>query len=194
MKKEQTHRLFLLAINLWALINQIWHPENALTVMLLFWAQSMVLGVVQFIRILRSPAEVYFTTQGVSVTKRSLGMALFFVLHYGTFHLVFFFLIATGLMLPVEIRPRFDAPDFVQVAGVSILFLTDVFWRLPGRLAQDRKEERTAHGLLFGLYWRVLPLHVSILLAGHLGNQHFFTAFILLKLLAESITHFFNRS
>jgi hypothetical protein len=79
---------FLIAIN--GILAYLYRTNQiaAFTMVWIYYAQSLLIGVQYFIRLisLKSPAT---TTAGKSISS-SKSMAFFFLLHYGFFHFVYF--------------------------------------------------------------------------------------------------------
>jgi hypothetical protein len=94
--------------------------------MLLYWGQSVVIGIANVFRML---ALEHFSTENFKINDRAveptpavkMQVALFFAVHYGFFHLVYFvFIVAAGRGGRGDaLRGACAAPESSQRAGIS---------------------------------------------------------------------------
>jgi hypothetical protein len=180
----------LIAANLLALLIA-WRTDIDLRELLLvYWMQSVIIGVCSVIRILCLDR---FSTENFRIGKQTYTedpgtkyeVAGLFVLHYGLFHLFFLFWLSIGR------EPRSGG------AVLGFLLCTIVFAVNHGySLAQNVKRDALGKpnlGTLMNLpYARVVPMHIiGILAVGPFagGAQPLFPLFGALKILADCLMH-----
>jgi hypothetical protein len=135
-------------------------------VLWIYWGQSVVLGIVNVVRIL-SLRE--FSSGGLRVNGRRVpetesgkrAVAGFFAFHYGLFHAVYaIFLAGRGIAGPLA-----GAVLTGAIANVAVFAMASAYPLLVtrGRDLAGRKPD--VGTLMFYPYLRVVPMHVAILLA-----------------------------
>ena len=158
--------------------------------MLVYWIQSVVIGVCNVIRIVRLRQ---FDTEGFRINGRpaaetlaaKLGTAMFFAMHYGFFHLVYLIFI---LAAPVRGGGQL-APLYVY-AGLALLFAVNHGYSLRHNMARDALGKPNLGTLMFLPYARILPMHLTIVLGGAFtGGTFAFFLFGLLKTFADVLMH-----
>ena len=178
----------LLAVNVTAL-GIAWTLKLSVgSLVFVYWLQSVVIGVMQVIRIAKLQRFVPDLTAkhqpllDAAVMKR--GVAVFFALHYGLFHLVYlvFILVATGG----------DVGDPVAVLACAGAFLLHHALSLQHHLKSDAASPPSLRRLMFQPYPRIIPMHVMILTGALFWNDAgpegmlFFGA---LKTFADALMH-----
>ncbi len=154
----------------------------------IYWAQSILIGIFHFIRILllRSFSTDGFTSNGKRIPETAAGKrstAFFFAAHFGLFHLVY----AVFLFLP-------RGPLFVEG---GIWLLVSVLGFLAGHAysfyqnVRDDLGGRPNLGMMMALpYARILPMHLTILFGSQMqsstGSLLLFSG---LKTLADYLMH-----
>jgi hypothetical protein len=179
--------LMLLAANLVAL-GVAWASGMTLRqMMLVYWIQSVVIGITTFIRI-RSLHR--FDVAGFSIngrpaeetdaTRRST--ALFFLMHYGFFHLVYFVF--------VVVEARGSLGSIFGYVVCAVIFAVNHAYSLAHNLRRDAAGRPNIGVLMFLPYARIAPMHLVIVFGAHVfGGPVVFIVFGLLKTAADLVMH-----
>lgn len=200
----------ILLTNLATLGVALWQDWSVLQLMWPFWIQSLVIGWYARQRMLELTR---FSTEGLRINSRAVEatpqtrqrVAGFFALHYGLFHLVYlFFLLALTLTS--------DAQGFIEVTNEStgaksmvhigkvhpldfLIFaaLAVGFVRSHGASHREHVQADLANSPKLGTlmmlpYARIIPMHLTIILAIPLGGGALWF-FVLLKIAADLIMH-----
>lgn len=174
----------LLAINAVALGVAHWKQWPLTQLMLLYWAQSIAIGISYVLRILSLDK---FSTEGFKINNQAVDptpetkrkVAGFFAFHFGFFHAIYFLFLLTG----PESRPRLDAWFWLCV----LAFALNHFWSYRYNRDVDRQGTPNIGTLMFTPYVRILPMHLTILTGGLLGKG--LLLFGGLKILADVVMH-----
>lgn len=151
------------------------------TVMWTYWAQSVIIGLINFMRML---ALKNASMKGIVINGKSahtmkytnVSGALFFLAHYGGFHLIYaMFLFAVGL------------PDIHVVLSASAIFLVNHLFSYFYNKANEEKEQSFAE-LMSRPYLRIIPMHLSIIFGSFFGAGAL-PFFLVLKAFADSAAH-----
>lgn len=189
-----------LAVITFAVIDNL----SAAEVMWIYWIQSVIIGLFNFLRILMLKN---FTTQAMKINGKEvlptkavkISTAFFFLFHYGFFHLVY----ATFLgALPIILRE-----EKIFSGGFYLLFTAIVFMINYG--IEFYKEQATITDeipnlgvVMFMPYFRIIPMHLTIIIGGFISASGSFfntdTSFLVIVLLmgiktvVDLITHSVN--
>jgi hypothetical protein len=149
---------FLIAIN--GILAYLYKTGQiqAFTIVWIYYAQSLLIGVQYFIRLL----SLNKTTAGVESKGPSSprGYAFFFLLHYGFFHFVYFIFLAVMTFSDAE-NIHVDRQYFLfAVSG----FAVNTIFSLISQVRQDRDDHPAAGIILFIPYLRIIPMHLFIIL------------------------------
>jgi hypothetical protein len=179
--------LALLAANVAALAIA-WALKMSLRdLMLVYWIQSVIIGVTSCIRILRLER---FDTDGFRINNQAVEetpatkrrVAAFFALHYGFFHLVYLIFIAAP-----------GAPGKLGSLGAYLLcaavFAINHGYSMRHNLARDAGGRPNIGTLMFLPYARIVPMHATILFGGLFAGTPAFFLFGCLKTLADVVMH-----
>jgi len=201
----------ILATNAATLVVAVVQQWSVLELMWPFWMQSVIIGYYARRRIL---ALEQFSTEGLTMNDRPVAetpeskrsVANFFALHYGGFH-------AAYLMFLLMAGSGADAAGFVEVTNESTgavsafqagrlhvldllayLVLAFAFWRSHRashleHVAADLDGRPNLGTLMFMPYARVIPMHLTIVLAVPLGAGNTLWLFVLLKTGADVAMH-----
>jgi Family of unknown function (DUF6498) len=177
----------LIASNLLALVIAFASGIGLRELMLVYWIQSVIIGLSNFVRILslkrfdpsalqidRRPAE-----ESVVDKRRT---AFFFLLHYGIFHLVYVLFIAFGS------GEELGSPRAYILC--TLIFAVNHGYSLLHNLRRDAAGRPSIGALMFLPYVRILPMHFTILFGGMIfGGTLAFVLFGLLKTAADAAMH-----
>lgn len=156
-----------------------WSLES---MMLIYWVQSVVIGIAQFFRMLMLRS---FSTEGLSSNGRPVpesaqgrrSTAIFFAVHYGIFHLVYgMFLIGLG---GKDAGAGPAAQEAAAAGGWSDTgwFVLSVLGFVVGHgysffqnVRADLERRPNLGVMMFLPYARIVPMHLVILLGGQAGD------------------------
>jgi hypothetical protein len=172
----------LLGLNLYAVYHYMQHPESINTLMAIFWIQSAFIGLFTIIGMLAftNRVESSFTMNDKPGNKPGCS-ALFFAVHYGGFHLAYFFFVAFKV-----IGDEHADWQFIHLSFWAIFFGSII------QFINDKRHNQTASvnlGTMFFMpYSRIIPMHLAILLPAFLHIK-VGLVFLSLKVLADVIMH-----
>lgn len=155
--------------------------------MIIYWAQSVIIGFFHFFRILllRTFCTEGFTSNGQRVPESPAGKwstALFFAVHYGFFHLVYIIFIvgfATG-------SGGGGSWFFLSVLG----FLVGHGYSFYQNVKSDLEHRPNLGTMMFLPYARILPMHLTILFGNMVGSHSISVLlFSVLKTGADYLMH-----
>jgi len=170
---------------------------SLLTVMFIYWCQSIIIGIFYFFKILNlkdfSTEGLYINNRPVGPTKETkISTATFFAFHYGFFHFGYFmFLIANPFT-----RSKLDLQDtFFIFLAVATFFVSHLFSFLHNK-EKDSKKKPNIGKIMFLPYARIIPMHLTIIFGSFLlisyggsGMQLVIILFLLLKAVTDVIMH-----
>ncbi len=178
----------LLGSNLFVIILAVVEGWNILTIMWIYWAQSVIIGVFNFIRILTLKN---FSTKGVKFSGKpvpaselvKIPIAFFFLFHYGFFHFGYASFLSSG-----SFAGRSGAPvDTSDILIASAIFLANHCFSFLYNRERD-KEKQNIGRVMFYPYARIVPMHLTIIFGSFFGG-HAIVLFLLLKTLADVVMH-----
>ncbi|MBI3720904.1 MAG: hypothetical protein HY252_20165 [Sphingobacteriales bacterium] len=171
----------LLFWNLFLVYYQLRHPETFKTILWIYWAQSILIGLFNFLDIITLQKVVpgSWNEDGKSVSDaRAKGCAAFFFLfHYGFFHLVYIIFLFAFVKAPGQFEFNFFVLSviiFFMSLLITFIQRKTKFAGVPGNI-----------GTMFMLpYLRIIPMHLTILLPAFIGVSAF-TFFTILKTIVD---------
>lgn len=170
----------LLAGNIFCFIYFNEFDADFATIIWIYWFQSVFIGLVAAIELYLpgKNLEKDLEKTGVNPMGSNGCLSLFFVFHYGTFHLVYavFLLIDYGHTIREEVL-------LIALAAFAIETLLSFYQR---RNANIDGNANTG-AAMFLPYLRVFPMHLTIILPTLLGLQTS-SLFIVLKTVADIIS------
>ena len=177
--------LGLVVANAVALAVAVYAQMALREVMLVYWLQSVIIGVSNVIRI----GALHRYTKAVVGSNPPVepmpifrfGYAGFFVLHYGLFHLAYLnFIVSKGPLGPLR--------TYV-ICGLA--FLVSHAFSLRRNLAADAAGCPSIGILMFMPYARILPMHLVIIggFASGVGGTSALLVFGALKTAADALMH-----
>lgn len=177
----------LLLSNLLSIGMALAEQWNVNEVMWLYWVQSVIIGLTNYWRILTLKD---FTTEGMTTNGRpvpsthaaKIGIAHFFLIHYGFFHLAYAVFLTQ--------RSSDDATVQAFSSGFffcALLLLATHIFSLNYNAKRDFKDKKPNLGtLMFYPYLRIIPMHLTIIFGANGGGL---LLFMLLKTGADIGMH-----
>jgi hypothetical protein len=140
---------------------------SAASLMLVYWAQSIMIGVSYMLRIFSLER---FSTKDFKIndspveptpeTKRKVG--LFFAFHYGFFHFAYIVFLTT-----MAREPLLDLGFFICVLVLAINHL----WSYRYNRELDRQGTPNIGTMMFTPYLRILPMHFTIIFGAAISDS-----------------------
>ena len=176
----------LLAINIIALLTAVWQGWSLAELMLIYWAQSLIIGASYVARISRLDR---YSTEGFRINGRSVEpnaatrrkTAFFFCVHYGGFHTVYLAFLLNDLPLSTLLDPGF----LLCTSGFAINHAFSYNFHRK----RDEQGKPNIGTLMFTPYLRILPMHLTIIFGGALGGGISLLIFGALKTVADAVMH-----
>ena len=179
----------LLLSNLLTIALAIYQHWDVFVLLWVYWGQSVIIGYFNYRRIMDlnkfSTAGFLINDQPVKPTRETQHLAaLFFVLHYGIFHLVYL-----GF-LSVDATVVGSFPLLNVLLCIGVFYLNHWF---SYRYNREQEQDRVPNigSIMFFPYIRIIPMHLMIIfgaifLGGSTGALIFF---LLLKTAADVAMH-----
>lgn len=176
----------LLISNLIVIILAIVQSWDTSTVLWVYWMQSLIIGLFQFLRILSLKK---FSTENFTINNRpalptqntKIFTAFFFAFHYGFFHFIY----AIFLFNFFKSSKPFDF-NYLFLGGF-IFFINHFFSYQHNKIVDEQKTQNIGQ-LMFTPYARIIPMHLIIIFGATLG-QSALIIFLMLKTLADLLMH-----
>ena len=158
--------------------------------MWIYWFQSVIIGLFNFIRILQLKE---FSTKGLTINGQSTKpipviktfYAFFFLVHYGIFHFAYFLFLLAGTFT----KAYGNAPNIIEFKYIFLtaflFFINHLFSYFYNREKDAKKQDIGL--LMFYPYVRIIPMHLTIIFGSILGVGLLF--FLMLKTLADGLMH-----
>ena len=192
--------LFLLIIsNIITIILAITQHWNLISIMWIFWVQSIIIGVFNFIRILTlkefSTENFKINNHPVDPTKSTKKFtAFFFLAHYGFFHLAYMlFLLSNNAELngvPVAYNLSLNLSEIIGIIIMGMIFFGNHLFSFIYNYEKDSKKVRNIGTIMFFPYARILPMHLAIVFGLFLINDsRSILIFLILKTIADIVMH-----
>jgi len=156
-----------------------------ITIMLVYWVQSCIIGFFNVIRILSlkefSTEGYYINDKPVAPTEQTKRKsAYFFAFHYGFFHAIYAVFLLTNI----------EGVSVHHVLFGGIVFFVDHLFSFRYNRERDQKKIQNLGRLMAFPYARVIPMHLVIVLFGvFLSGALPLLVFLGLKTLADVIMH-----
>jgi len=166
---------------------------NIRTVLWLYWWQSIVIGFFNVVKILllREFSTENFklgNTPAQPTVGTKVFTAFFFLFHFGFFHLIYAIFLSSRLF--GSAAPAAHAPAFFDL-NLALFFANGLFTFL---INKDWAAPRQSIGtVMFAPYYRIVPMHLTIILGGFFGAGALLYVFLLLKTGSDVISHVINR-
>ena len=182
----------LIAANLLALAIAYGTKMSARDLMLVYWIQSVIIGVANVIRILKLHS---FDTAGfrmndkpvMETTQSKFAVAGFFAMHYGFFHLIYFVFLTT----PSHHKGAVHLSSPVLYVLLGLVFAVTHFFSLRHNLESDAVGRPNIGTLMMMPYLRVVPMHIAIIFGLGLlqGGPGAVVLFGVLKTVFDALMH-----
>jgi hypothetical protein len=180
----------LIAANLLAAIVAVAYGMNLNDLMLVYWVQSIMIGLSFFVRMLSLKR---FSTEGMKThagpmtenTGTKVSVAIFFFFHYNFFHL--------GYLVFLVIDPPVKDAVPISMAGLAICALAfgiNHAYSMSHNIRTDRLGKPKLSTVMMLPYARVIPMHAMILIGAGMGStMRMLLFFIALKTAADVLMH-----
>jgi hypothetical protein len=189
---------FILIGNILLIIDYQRSWLSAMMVVMVYWTQSIIIGVFHFLRmlLLKNFSTEGFTVNGEAVSpqsKANIGMALFFAVHYGIFHLAFLFFTPSIFMNMDKIDttlpavPAYFIPVRYIYYSVLLFFFVSQLLLFIRHLKDDKINPKNIGSMMFTPYLRVIPFHLAVIVGAHIGGGSAFLFFLILKLIIDVV-------
>lgn len=185
--KSDGSLITLITANLGALAVAYYTGMSLRDLMLVYWIQSVVIGMSSFLRILNldrfdtANFEINGKPAQETVTDKRK-VALFFLGHYGLFHVIYF------VFIVFENRGTLGAPGSYFLCALA--FAASHGHSLVHNIRRDAGGRPNIGILMFLPYARIVPMHLVIVFGAHVsaGTGAFFL-FGALKIVADVVMH-----
>lgn len=179
----------LIGANLIAIVLAVIEGWDLHELMLIYWAQSVIIG---YFSVRRMLALVEFSTDGMTQNGRVLtatratqkSIAGFFTLHYGFFHLVYL------VFILMDERNAFQGDWLYLLLCVAVFFLNHRYSFIEHR-ERDASRKPNIGNIMFFPYARIIPMHLTIIAGGAFSGAStgVLILFLSLKTVADVIMH-----
>lgn len=168
----------LLISNLIIILIVLLENQSVLSVLWVYWFQSVIIGVFNFIKIISLND---FTIDGLKMNghlltksrSAKIGVAVFFLIHYGFFHLVY----AVFLSAFISIREiSTGGIDFSFILLTSMIFAVNYLGEFIFTFRREQTSIQSLPKLMMTPYKRIIPMHLTIILSGFVLAGGVFTA------------------
>jgi len=197
----KTSTISLIFSNLLVIFFAIVDGISANEVLWIYWSQSVIIGIFNFIRMITLKE---FSTEGFKQGKKqmlptratAISSAVFFLFHYGFFHLVYAVFLGAFSEFSHSTDNSSGTKYFLLSAGM--FFISYLIEFVNSR--KEQSDELPNIGLImFAPYARIIPMHLTIILGGFIGaagsifstntNLAIIVLFIGLKTIVDLFTH-----
>ena len=198
---SKTSTISLIFSNLLVIFFAIVDGISANEVLWIYWSQSVIIGIFNFIRMITLKE---FSTEGFKQGKKqplptratAISSAVFFLFHYGFFHLVYAVFLGAFSDFSHSSGSSSGTKYFLLSAGM--FFISYLIEFVSSR--KEQSDELPNIGMImFAPYARIIPMHLTIIFGGFIGaagsffstntNLSIIVLFICLKTVVDLITH-----
>lgn len=156
-----------LAVIFFAIVDKL----SAVEVMWIYWIQSVIIGIINFFRILLLRN---FSTEGFRSNNKNLPptkttkttTAIFFLLHYGFFHLVYAAFLGA---FPFIIGDQEAFSGGYYLLFTALFFLINYGFEFYKEQTTPTDEIPNLGAIMFMPYYRIIPMHLTIILGGFIA-------------------------
>ncbi len=180
---------FLLSVNIGLAVAYFKNFISAETILFTYYFQSLLIGFSYFFQIITlkdfSVENMAVNNKPLEKTSKTKGcIGLFFLMHYGFFHLVYFIFLTVFLGLNGKVDSQFVLTSIIAFAFGELIAVVR-------HKINFRDEKPNIGTLMFTPYLRIIPMHFFILLGGFIGHRDpkVFAIFIILKIISDVLLH-----
>ena len=154
--------LILLLGNLWCIYYYTQYTQGFNTIVWIYWCQSVIIGLFNALDLFTlqdyDPGDMRLNDKPITAANKGC-LPLFFMVHYGIFHLVYFVFIAAKYHKGTDFQ--------LILISIAVLLIEGIIaFR---RAKQNEKVFKTNIGVMFFLpYLRIVPMHLMILVPAFL--------------------------
>lgn len=193
--------LSILISNMLIVVLAVLEKQSVMDVLWVYWFQSVIIGVFNFVRILTlknfTVDSLKMNSKPVEKTKAAkTGVAIFFLIHYGFFHLVYAIFLTAFTSLG---NLASGGVDYSFVFLTSVIFFISYLVEYIFSFTQEQESVQSLQKLMVAPYKRIFPMHLTIILSGFIIAGGFVGAmstnisvlliFMGLKTLIDLFTH-----
>ena len=179
----------LILSNLLTIVFAVLEKWDARTVLWLYWWQSVVIGFFNVVKILSLRD---FSTAGFKLgnepaqptTFTKVFTAFFFLFHFGFFHFIYAIFLSSRIFGPAA--PTHAVPFYFDI-NLAVFFANSLYTFI-ARKEWSRKNENIGT-VMFAPYFRIIPMHLTIILGGFFGHGCVLYFFLFLKTASDVISH-----
>jgi hypothetical protein len=174
----------LIALNLFFIYEVKDDPKQYTTVIWLYWLQSVLIGLFNFIDMLTlktkniDVSNMTFNDKPATPAGAKGCLPIFFLFHYGIFHFVYL------IFLFVDFKITDTNFSYLGMAAL-VVFLQQVIQFVQNKVKFANRSRNIA-SMFFTPYLRIVPMHLTILLPKFLGWTPGLT-FLILKTVFDVI-------
>lgn len=187
--REDSSVFVLIAANLAALAIAYWTGMSLRELMLVYWIQSVIIGVCSFFRILSlrrfDPSNFRIGNRAAEETTRDkLTTAFFFAFHYGFFHFGYL------MFLSFDRDAGAHTGSAAGYTLCTLVFAANHGYSLLRNIRRDAPGRPKLGTLMILPYARIVPMHLTIIFGGaFFGGGFAFALFGALKVVADVVMH-----
>lgn len=156
-----------LAVIFFAIVDKL----SAVDVMWVYWIQSVIIGIINFFRILLLKN---FSTKGFKSNNKNLpptkatkiSTAIFFLLHYGFFHLVYAAFLGAFPFITGD-KEAFSGGYYLLFT--ALFFLINYGFEFYKEQTTQTDEIPNLGAIMFMPYYRIIPMHLTIIFGGFIA-------------------------
>jgi len=186
--KEHDFSLWSLIItNLIIIVFAVIESWNIMIVLWLYWFQSIFIGFFTAIKIFLSKEKTELFVNGTKKNVGGIGTGLFFIFHYGFFHLIYFIFLSVftaGYLFADKNSFTFSNILFFSII-IIFLFVNHLISFI---ISRKKESNRSISKLMSFPYARIIPMHFIIIFGLFLGGLAL-PFFLILKTLADVVMH-----
>jgi len=198
---RKTETLSLIFSNLLVIFFAIVDGISANEVLWIYWSQSVIIGIFNFINMITLKE---FSTEGFKQGNKqplptravAISSAVFFLFHYGFFHLVY--AVFLGVFSEFSNASGTGSGNKYLLLSAGVFFISYLIEFINSRKEQT-DELPNLGAIMFAPYARIIPMHLTIILGGFIGaagsffstntNLSIIILFIGIKTVVDLITH-----
>ncbi len=190
--------LFLIVSNIIMIIFALFENWNLITIMFIYWCQSIIIGFFTFLKMLTLKD---FSTEGVNSNTMSpnvgakIFMSFFFLFHYGMFHFGYYTFLISGAFFASSFASSLgpEPIDAFIIIVIGVFFVNHLFSFLYNS-KKDANKKQNIGNIMFYPYIRIIPMHLTILFGGGFmmtggDARGILILFLLLKTFVDVVMH-----